>query len=101
MGRLTTVDTGAVLQGYSATFYSKLPVPKVWHPLVGSMVMSATALVVPETLFLGYQGVDKMLNSDASLYSLAAAGTLLVIAGTKGDRPTPWPAVSTRRERRE
>jgi H+/Cl- antiporter ClcA len=60
-------------------------VSKVWHPLVGSMVMSLTALVVPETLFLGYQGVDFMLKSDASLYSLMAAGTLLVIAGTKGD----------------
>lgn len=61
--------------------------PKVWHPLVGSMVMTLTALVVPETLFLGYQGVDFMLNSDASLYSLTAAGTLLVIAGTKGASP--------------
>lgn len=66
-------------------FYSKLPVPKVWHPLVGSMVMSATALVVPETLFLGYQGVDNMLKSDDTLYSLAAASTLLFIAGTKGE----------------
>jgi len=53
------------------------------HPLIGSAVMAAVALVFPETLFFGYKGVSNLLTEDTEMVSLAMVGTLLLISPAK------------------
>eukprot|EP00242_Pyramimonas_sp_CCMP2087_P017385 CAMPEP_0198200858 /NCGR_PEP_ID=MMETSP1445-20131203/3767_1 /TAXON_ID=36898 /ORGANISM="Pyramimonas sp., Strain CCMP2087" /LENGTH=715 /DNA_ID=CAMNT_0043871019 /DNA_START=532 /DNA_END=2679 /DNA_ORIENTATION=- len=55
--------------------------PVEYHPLVGSAVMCATALFLPETLFLGYKGVSNLLVSPLEGWS--TVGTLLLISPVK------------------
>ena len=71
--------------------YRRLPVPDLWHPVIGAAAFATLGLLVPRALGVGYDVIDDALAGRLALGTLAllAVGKLVIwwialASGTSG-----------------
>lgn len=76
--------------------FEKLPVHWMWWPAIGGLVVGIIGYIEPQTLGVGYNLIDDIVNSNLTLTALAVLGTLKLLSwsvalasGTSGGTLAP------------
>jgi H+/Cl- antiporter ClcA len=82
--------------------YRRLPIPDIWHPVIGAAAFATLGLLVPRALGVGYDVIDDALAGRLALGTLAAlaAGKLVIwwialASGTSGGTLAPILIISS------
>lgn len=98
IGFLAAWITKAV--SYMKAAFAKLPVPPMWWPAIGGLVVGVIGYFAPDTLGTGYTGIHNLLMGKVTLQMLLVLGVLKFISwcfaagsGTPGGSIAPLFAV--------
>lgn len=76
--------------------FEKLPVHWMWWPAIGGLIVGIIGYIEPQTLGVGYNLIDGILNAEFTLSALAILGTLKLLSwsialasGTSGGTLAP------------
>jgi chloride channel protein, CIC family len=82
--------------------YRRLPIPDVWHPILGAAVWASLGLLVPRALGVGYDVIDDALAGRLAIAKLLALAVgklviwwLALASGTSGGTLAPILIISS------
>lgn len=76
--------------------FEKLPIHWMWWPAIGGVVVGIVGYIEPQTMAMGYNLIDEIINGKLALTALALLGTLKLVSwsislasGTSGGTLAP------------